>query len=320
LTNQPIEWYRATVLDARLFTPLPRALRRALGDDYLAFVRERDGEPDLARRTLSRRESWFQTLAASPAPRWQGEAVDPVAWGEWHRGERPLREATPLMVWLVAMARANEGEEWGVDYLLDRGGFQGLGRDGRGLKPRDFADLEETYHTRIFREIVRMFGLEFTLRPPPRPVQQSVKLMAHIPERLSFLLLAAGELMGTVAFLELAVRGERVLAVDPAVRDRVRDLLDEILVDEVGHVTYLLGSMTGFELGLIRRLAVLYLMTTRRGYAHGVREDATIVRRGIESYSLGLFPERVLRRAFVPAQFWPAAFTTTPLDALGAAS
>jgi hypothetical protein len=222
------------------------------------------------------------------------------------------------MVWLVGVARANEGEEWGVDYLLDRGGFQGLGRDGRGLKPRDFADLEETYHTRIFREIVRMFGLEFTLRPPPRPVQQSVKLMAHIPERLSFLLLAAGELMGTVAFLVLAARGERVLAADPAVRDRVRDLLDEILIDEVGHVTYLLGSMTGFELALIRRLALLYLMSTRRGYQPSHREDVTMVRRGIESYSLGLFPERVLRRAFVPAQFWPTTFAPAPLDAPGA--
>jgi hypothetical protein len=303
-----------------LFTPLPSGLRRTLGDDYLAFVRERDGEPDLSRRTLSRREAWFQDMASRPAPQWSGEVIDPVAWGEWHRGKRRLRDATPLMVWLVSVARANEGEEWGVDYLLDRGGFQGLGRDGRGLKPRDFADLEETYHTRIFREIVRMFGLEFELREPPKPVQRSVKLMAHIPERLSFLLLAAGELMGTVAFLELAERGDRLLAADPPVRQRVRDLLDEILIDEVGHVTYLLGSMTGFELGIIRRLAVLYQLSTRRSYGRDAREDSTIVLRGIANYSLGLFPERVLKRSFVPAQFWPTSFTTKPIAALRSAS
>ncbi len=304
------------MLDPRLFTPLPPLRRRALADDYLAFVHDRDGEPDIQRRTLSRREAWFERLATLPTPCWEGEQIDPVAWGEWHRGERPLRDATPLMVWLVSVARANEGEEWGVDYLLDRGGFQGLGRDGRGLKPRDFADLEETYHTRIFREIVRMFGLEFTLRAPPKPVQQSVKLMAHIPERFSLLLLAAGELMGTVAFLELASRGERLLRGQPAVQERVRDLLDEILIDEVGHVTYLLGSMTGFELSIVRRLAVLYLLGTRHGYGPGQREDTTIVRRGIERYSLGLFPERVLRRAFVPPQFWPASFETSPIGAV----
>jgi hypothetical protein len=224
------------MLDPRLFTPLPPAERRALGERYLAFVRERDGEPDLAHRTLARREAWFDRLRASVPPAWTGERIDPAAFRQWHVGERALRDASPLVVWLVAIARANEGEEWGVDYLLDRGGFQGLGKHGR-LEPRDFADLEETYHTRIFKEIVALFGLEFELRPPPAPIQQSVKLMAHMPRGASYMLLLAGELMGTVAFAHLARQGEALLADDPAICARVRDLLDEILVDEVGHVT-----------------------------------------------------------------------------------
>ena len=296
------------MLDPRLFTPLPSGLRRTLGDDYLAFVRERDGEPDLSRRTLSRREAWFQDMASRPAPQWSGEVIDPVAWGEWHRGKRRLRDATPLMVWLVSVARANEGEEWGVDYLLDRGGFQGLGKHGV-LQPRDFADLEETYHTRIFKEIVRLFGLDFELRPPPRPIQQSVKLMAYLPESLSFTLLAAGELMGTIAFLELAERGERLLAGQPAVLARVRELLDEILIDEVGHVTYLLGSMGPVRLSTVRATAKAYQRFTRRSYYKGMRDDSVLayMMHGIEHYSLALFPERVLRRSFVPREYWPFA-------------
>ena len=296
------------MLDPRLFTPLPPAERRALGDAYLRFVRERDGEPDVARRTLSRREAWFDDLTARPIPTWDGERIDSRAFAQWHLGERRLGDAPPLVIWLVAIARANEGEGWGVDYLLERGGLQGLGRAGR-LRPRDFADLEETYHTRIFREIVRMFGLDFRLREPPRSIQQSVKLMAHLPESLSFLLLAAGELMGTVAFLELAERGARLLKDHPAVLARVRELLDEILVDEVGHVTYLLGSMGGARLALVRQTAKAYQQYTRRGYYKGMRDDSVIafMMHGIENYSLDLFPERVLRRAFVPAAYWPAA-------------
>src|SRR5262245_3384991 len=228
------------MLDPRLFTALPAAERRTLGDAYLAFVRERDGEPDLAHRTLARREAWFADLRRTAAPPWTGERIDPATFKQWHLGERPLREASPLGIWLVAIARANEGEEWGVDYLLDRGGFQGLGKHGT-LQPRDFADLEETYHTRIFKEIVRLFGLDFELRPPPPSIQHSVKAMAYLPESLSFTLLAAGELMGTIAFLELAERAERLLKDHPAVLACIRDLIDEILIDEVGHVTYLLG-------------------------------------------------------------------------------
>jgi hypothetical protein len=295
------------MLDPRLFTPLPPAERRALGERYLAFVRERDGEPDLAHRTLARREAWFAALRKEAAPAWTGERIDPAAFRQWHVGERALREASPLVVWLVAIARANEGEEWGVDYLLDRGGFQGLGKHGR-LEPRDFADLEETYHTRIFKEIVALFGLDFELRPPPRPIQQSVKLMAYLPEALSFTLLAAGELMGTVAFLELAERAERLLRDEPAVLARIRDLLDEILIDEVGHVTYLLGSMGAARLSVVRATAKAYQRFTRRSYYQGMRDDSVIayMMRGIENYSLALFPERVLRRAFVPQAYWPA--------------
>jgi hypothetical protein len=296
------------MLDPRLFTPLPPAERAALGDAYLAFVRERDGEPDLARRRLARREAWFAELTARPLPEWTGERIDRDAFRRWHLGERRLRDASPLAVWLVAIARANEGEEWGVDYLLDRGGFQGLGKHGV-LQPRDFADLEETYHTRIFKEIVRLFGLDFELRPPPRPIQQSVKLMAYLPESLSFTLLAAGELMGTIAFLELAERGERLLAGQPAVLARVRELLDEILIDEVGHVTYLLGSMGPVRLSTVRATAKAYQRFTRRSYYKGMRDDSVLkyMMHGIEHYSLALFPERVLRRSFVPREYWPFA-------------
>jgi hypothetical protein len=295
------------MLDPRLFTPLPPAERRELGDRYLAFVRERDGEPDLARRTLARRERWFAQLRAEPPPAWTGERIDPIAFRQWHLAERTLHDASPLCVWLVAIARANEGEEWGVDYLLDRGGFQGLGKHGT-LQPRDFADLEETYHTRIFKEIVALFGLDFELRPPPRPIQQSVKLMAYLPESLSFTLLAAGELMGTVAFLELAERAERLLAGHPVILGRIRDLLDEILIDEVGHVTYLLGSMGPARLSVVRATAKAYQRFTRRSYYKGMRDDSvmTYMMNGIENYSLGLFPARVLRRAFVPRAYWPA--------------
>src|SRR5262245_1546489 len=294
------------MLDPRLFMPLPADERRLLGERYLAFVRERDGEPDLAHRTLARREAWFGEVARRTPPAWTGERIDPDAFKRWHLGERKLRDATPLTIWLVAIARANEGEEWGVDYLLDRGGFQGLGKHG-SLQPRDFADLEETYHTRIFKELVRLFGLDFELRPPPPSIQHSVKAMAYLPESLSFTLLAAGELMGTIAFLELAERAERLLKDHPAVLACIRDLIDEILIDEVGHVTYLLGSMGAARLSVVRATAKAYQRYTRRSYYKGMRDDEVIayMMRGIDNYSLGLFPERVLRRAFVPEQYWP---------------
>jgi hypothetical protein len=302
------------MLDARLFTPLPRAVRRRVGDEYIRFALTRDGEPDVRRRTLSNRERFFGELATQPPPPWHGERIDQETFTAWHRGRRSLRDATPLIVWLVQVARANEGEAWGVNYLLDRGGFDGLGRSGR-LQPRDFADLEEVYHTRIMREIVRLFGLDFQLRIPPRPIQDSVKLMARLPQRASYMLLLAGELMGTVAFARMAETGEALLAEHPEMQARVRLLMDEILIDEVGHVTFLLASLNGWQLATIRRLAQLYSAYSRRSYYGeypGMQKDIEAMRLGIENYSLALFPERVLRRAFVPAAYWPDVYGPPP--------
>jgi hypothetical protein len=301
------------MLDARLFVPLPDAQRRRIADDFIAFALARDGKPDIGRRTLDRREAFFADLAAQPAPAWDGAPIEPAEFARWHRGTRSLAEAPPLLAWLVKVARANEGEGWGVDYLLDRGGFDGLGSAG-SLQPRDFADLEETYHTRIMREVVRLFGLEYELRTPPWVLQQSVKLMAHLPRQASYMLLLAGELMGTVAFGHMARQGESLLAGHPAICARVRDLLDEILIDEVGHVTFLLGSMRGWQLAVIQRLALLYAESSRRGYTNDPR-DAAMMREGIQNYSLAIIPERVLRRAFVPAQYWPAAYGPAPAAA-----
>jgi len=298
------------MLDARLFTPLPATQRRRIADDFIAFALARDGDPDLRGRTLARREAFFGRLAAEPAPAWDGPPIDAAEFARWHRGGRPLAEAPPLVAWLVKVARANEGEGWGVDYLLDRGGFDGLGRGGR-LLPRDFADLEETYHTRIMREVVRLFGLDYELRLPPWVVQQSVKLMARLPRQPSYMLLLAGELMGTVAFAHMARQGEKLLAGHPAVCERVRLLLDEILIDEVGHVTFLLGSMRGWQLALIQRLALLYASSSRRGYTTDP-VDVAAMQDGITNYTLAIMPERVLRRAFVPTQYWPAAYGPAP--------
>jgi hypothetical protein len=125
------------------------------------------------------------------------------------------------------------------------------------------------------------------------------------------MLLLAGELMGTVAFAHMARMGEHLLAAHPAVVEHVGALLDEILIDEVGHVTFLLGSMRGWQLSTIRQLALGYAAWSRRSYSDDAN-DTAVMSKGIQNYSLDLMPERVLRRAFVPAQYWPAAYGPQP--------
>ena len=89
------------MLDPRLFTPLPADERRRIADAFVAFALDRDGAPDLPHRSLAHREAYFARLRAMPAPAWDGPAIDPDEFARWHRGSRPLREAPPLIAWLV---------------------------------------------------------------------------------------------------------------------------------------------------------------------------------------------------------------------------
>src|SRR5437016_11251055 len=56
-----------------VFESLPPAERRAQQAAYLEFLKERDGKPDRAKRTLAQREAWFGKLDAAPV-QWDGTA------------------------------------------------------------------------------------------------------------------------------------------------------------------------------------------------------------------------------------------------------
>jgi hypothetical protein len=48
------------------------------------------------------------------------------------------------------------------------------------------------------------------------------------------------------------------------------------LIDEVGHVTYLLGSMGPARLSVVRATAKAYQRFTRRSYYKGMRDEVVL--------------------------------------------
>ena len=81
-------------------------------DGYLRFLVERDGEPDLARRTLTRREAFFAALAAEPL-----RATMPLDRAAYLRNlnrRRPEGGLDAPVLWLLATAQANQAERFGV--------------------------------------------------------------------------------------------------------------------------------------------------------------------------------------------------------------
>ena len=81
-------------------------------DGYLAFLLARDGEADLLRHTLSRREAFFDRLVREPVrSRW---AVDRETFLRNLARRRPEPGLDDRMLWLLATAKANQAERFGV--------------------------------------------------------------------------------------------------------------------------------------------------------------------------------------------------------------
>ena len=209
----------------------------AATDGYLAFLIARDGEPDLLRHTLSRREAFFDRLAREPLRSRLRFDRDTFARNLARR--RPEERLDERMLWLLATAKANQAERFGV----------GLGELYGLVDPRDPLKvriaLQEHYHTRLLADVVGMFDLPTQVHPPAMLARAVIWILVGTPERWSRPLAGAAEMAGCVIFRLLRDRGVALFAEEPAVADRIRLLYDEILADEIGHVGYLasvLGS------------------------------------------------------------------------------
>jgi hypothetical protein len=198
---------------------------------YLEFLIARDGEPDLLRHTLSRREAFFDRLARDPVR--SRLRLDRDTFLRNLARRRPEPGLDNRMLWLLATAKANQAERFGV----------GLAELYGKLDPenpvRVHVSLQEHYHTRILADAVAIFGLPVHARPPVLIARVLVKLIVGTPDRWSLPLAGSGEMAGCVIFRALRDRGVALFAEEPEVAARVRLLYDEILADEIGHVGYI---------------------------------------------------------------------------------
>ncbi|MEM7411560.1 MAG: hypothetical protein AAF430_15110 [Myxococcota bacterium] len=216
--------------------------------DYQAFLEERDGPIDVDAFTLAHRESYLQELEDKPV-RWTGD-VDDAAFYQHVRktGSPPLDERTSL---LVSAALANVGESYGVEVELDA--FSK--RPHRASENPLYMHLmfEERYHTRILDEMCRVCGLEPERRSPSWHQRVIINWMMYLPDRLRWIPIFAGEVLGSVVF-QLLLESVEHFSEEPEVEERVRSLLTEIWIDEVGHVAYLRAKMGPMGVQIARAL------------------------------------------------------------------
>jgi len=211
----------------RGFAPVSDAMQ-----GYRRFLAERDGEPDPYRDTLSRREDFFAGIEARPVRSERRLDRDVYLRNVLRHGIEA--ELDDEMTWVIATAKANQAERFGVELA------RLYGRDGaEGNEPESVhIVLQESYHTRILADVVGLFGLPVPQRPPPFTTSAMIHLMVFspFPPRLTLPLVGMSERLGCVLFRLMRDRGLELFGAEPAVAERIRLLYDEILADELCHV------------------------------------------------------------------------------------
>ncbi|OCB46032.1 hypothetical protein A5677_04435 [Mycobacterium malmoense] len=217
-------------------------------EGYRKFLARRDGEADLLNRRLANRERFFDQLETNPVR--SACPADRNAFLRNLRRRRPEAGLDPKMLFLLATAKLNQAERFGVGL----GETYGRNSD-QNLPPENvYLELEEHYHTRLLAYALDIFDLTFQVIPPPFVMRQFVKTGVFLPQRLGFAFVGAAEMAGCIMFDELRRLGIKLFADEPEVSERIELLYKEILTDEIGHVGYCASRCTAGERAIMRRI------------------------------------------------------------------
>lgn len=240
----------AAVLLLRIASRVPRAAPTDAGrlNGYLRFLVTRDGAADLPRHRLTQREAFFAALEAEPLR--SRTALDTDAFRRNLRRRRPEAGLDPRLLWLLASAKANQAERFGVAFAELYGRIPSA--DENPL--RVHVHLQETYHTRILADVVALFGVAVDNRPPPLWTRGLIQVMVFAPPAWVLPLIGCSEMAGCVIFRVLRDRGLALFGDEPAVAERVRLLYDEILADELSHVGFIAAQLGPRGRALMRLL------------------------------------------------------------------
>ncbi len=261
---------------------------------YLAFLKSRDGAPDRAARTLAAREAWFRQIDANPLP-WQGPDMNESFHATMASSEP--KGQPPLALWMAIAATANEGEKYSVERILDSRAPVADPED-----PMSYVEIEEIYHTRLLLDAVRTLGVEYAIKRPPLWVRALASFMIFAPKQLEFLAVFFSEVVGTVLFAALAERARTLVDVRTPSGARLVSLIEEILIDEVGHVVFARSHLGPARLWVAKQ-AIRFLAASMYRATPGIAQLFDVAELAERALNLDLnqLPAHIVARAYVPA-------------------
>jgi len=232
------------------FQPMTAEQQDRFRTEYLAYLRKRDGVPDLAARRFDVRERFFAEIDAMPRT-WVGEPlVDQAVFHRNHALRTPEAGLDEATLWALATAKTNRAERFGVELSIANTKEHAALLDD----PHTYIQIEEFYHTRILKDALATIGLDVEVAVPTPKTRLLVRAMVFLPDALANVGVLCGEIVGVTIFTLLLERARKLFARQPDALARIEALFAQILVDEVGHVHYVRSRLSATQLAAAKVL------------------------------------------------------------------
>ncbi|WP_031436748.1 hypothetical protein [Methylobacter tundripaludum] len=219
-----------------VFSPATKQERKENFDDYWEFTQQHGGELFEDDKDLAKKRATLKHFQDNPVSL-RNPLVDPDAFYRNYVDMQDAPESLDRMTLMLTCIYKFARHEWvGI-----KGAWDAIPDMANSHAVEDKISrvhlAEEFCHVRLFNEMLITCGLDKVEWVPLSPFKE--KIYEQFPKFPGFLMDTPAfvtELMGVTFYCHLYHLFDEVLADEPEVRDRFKELLDEITIDEVAHV------------------------------------------------------------------------------------
>jgi hypothetical protein len=285
-----------------IFTDSSPAERRDNFDDYLAYTRHRGGELLEPDKDLSTKRARLQHFRAHPV-RAKRPLTDTVAFYRNHIVFRDDPSTVDPRILLFTCVYKFARHEWvGVSAAWDASprlvdATTVISRISR------YHLAEEFCHVRFFEEMFRTFGLDRVAWLPLSAFKQRVyRLFPNIPGLFMNPIAFVTELLGVTFYRHVDALLDQLFDDELEARVRVRELLYEVMTDEIAHVGQRRNFLGRAEIRIARRLVAPFFRLFFRDLPESRRlfDVDRMAKDGLAFDYSGL-PEGLLERSWIPS-------------------
>jgi hypothetical protein len=285
-----------------IFTESSPEERRHNFDDYLAYTRRHGGELIEPDKDLSAKRARLQYFREHPV-RARRPLEDPAAFYQNHVVFRDDPRAIDRRVLLWTCVYKFARHEWvGISAAWDASPRLA---DARTVVARisRYHLAEEFCHVRFFEEMFRTFGLDRVVWRPLGPFKQRVyRLFPNLPGLLMDPIAFVTELLGVTFYRHVDALLDPLFDDEPEARRRVRELLYEIMADEIAHVGQRRNFLGNGQIQFARRIIPAFFRLFLRDLPESARlfDVGRMARDGLAFDYSGL-PDGLVARSWVPS-------------------